>query len=141
MTEEELLIENTELKIKNEWLEKENSRLESEINWLQKEIDSLKSIPPKEELEIKKDQEEEERAYLKKKLETRLVDFNISVRSLNVLRNMGCNTLGDLIKHSPAEILSARNCGKKTIEEIIDVVRHEGFELGMDVDKLFKKGK
>ena len=141
MTEEELLIENTELKIKNEWLEKEISRLESEIHWLQKEIDSLKSIPPKGELEQKKDWEEEERAYLKEKLETQLVFFNFSIRALTVLRNMGCDTLGDLIKHSPEDILSVRYCGKKTLEKIIDVVRDEGFELGMDVDKLFKKEK
>ena len=141
MTKEELLIKNTELRIKNEWLEEENSRLEFEIRMLQKEIASLKSIPPKNELKSKKDRKEEERAYLKKKLETQLVDFNIPVRPLKVLMNMGCVTFGDLIKHSPADILSARNCGKKTLEEIIDFVRNEGFELGMDVDKIFKKKK
>ena len=139
MTKEELLIKNTELRIKNEWLEEENSRLEFEIRMLQKEIASLKSLPPKNELKSKKDRKEEERAYLKKKLDKRMVDYNFPVRAIKVLKSLGCGTLGDVIKLQPADILSARNCGKKTLEEIIDFVRNEGFELGMDVDKIFNK--
>jgi DNA-directed RNA polymerase subunit alpha len=75
------------------------------------------------------------------KLDSRIVDLNISIRALNVLRSINCDTLRDVIKFSPKEIFETRNCGKKTLAEIIECLKDEGLGLGMDESKFFEKKK
>ena len=77
--------------------------------------------------------------FLASKLDSRIVDLNISIRALNVLKSINCDTLRDVIKLSPKEIFETRNCGKKTLAEIIELLKDEGLELGMDESKFFEK--
>lgn len=48
--------------------------------------------------------------------ETVLEDTNMSVRTYNILKRAGCETLGDAIHNY--DLPNLRNCGKKTMQEI-----------------------
>lgn len=134
MTEKELEIENLELRLEIGLLEKENDDLHWEIYRIRKET-GLKD--PKEY--HYKSRKQELKEFLASKLDSRIVDLNISIRALNVLKSINCNTLRDVIKLSPKEIFETRNCGKKTLAEIIELLKNEGLELGMDESKFFEK--
>ena len=69
------------------------------------------------------------------RLEDRLVDNNFSVRAINVLKSLGCNTFMDLVKLSEKELKNTPACGKKTIDEIKELLGEYGMKLGMDVSK------
>jgi DNA-directed RNA polymerase alpha subunit len=88
-----------------------------------------------------KSRKQELKEFLASKLDSRIVDLSISIRALNVLKSLNCYTLRDVIKLSPKEIFETRNCGKKTLAEIIECLKDEGLELGMDESKFFEKKK
>ena len=136
MTEKELEIENLELRLEIGLLEKENDDLHWEIYKIRKET-GLKD--PKEY--HYKSRKQELKEFLASKLDSRIVDLSISIRALNVLKSLNCYTLRDVIKLSPKEIFETRNCGKKTLAEIIECLKDEGLELGMDESKFFEKKK
>ena len=136
MTEKELEIENLELRLEIGLLEKENDDLHWEIYKIRKET-GLKD--PKEY--HYKSRKQELKEFLASKLDSRIVDLRISIRALNVLKSLNCYTLRDVIKLSPKEIFETRNCGKKTLAEIIECLKDEGLELGMDESKFFEKKK
>ena len=69
------------------------------------------------------------------RLEQRYVDTNISVRAINVLRSLGCDTFKDIVKLSEEDLKNTPACGKKTINEIKELLGEYGMELGMDVSK------
>ncbi|MEN8149081.1 MAG: DNA-directed RNA polymerase subunit alpha C-terminal domain-containing protein [Planctomycetota bacterium] len=58
-------------------------------------------------------------------------DFELSVRSRNCLAKMSIETLGDLIKKSEPELLSYKNFGETSLQEIKDILAQKGLRLGM----------
>lgn len=69
------------------------------------------------------------------RLEDRFVDHNISIRAINVLRSHGCYTLMDVVQLTEKTLKATPACGKKTLNEIKDLLAEFGLELGMDVSK------
>jgi len=67
-------------------------------------------------------------------LEVPVTDFELSVRSRNCLRKMNIRTLGDLIQHTEQELLSYKNFGETSLQEIKDMLGSKGLHLGMAVD-------
>jgi len=61
-------------------------------------------------------------------------DLDLSVRSANCLRGASIRTIGELIQKSEAEMLQFRNFGKKSLDEIKDVLHSLGMSLGMTID-------
>ncbi len=57
-------------------------------------------------------------------------DLRLSRRARNVLRKLGCRTLGDVIGLRTSDLAAARNCGPRTRSEIIDCARERGVALG-----------
>jgi DNA-directed RNA polymerase subunit alpha len=55
-----------------------------------------------------------------------LEDLEISVRSLNALRSMGCSYIGDLAILSEDKILSTPNLGRKSSDEIENILEENG---------------
>jgi DNA-directed RNA polymerase subunit alpha len=53
-------------------------------------------------------------------LETLIEDVDFSVRTFNCLKKESINTLGELIRHSEAELLAIRNFGKRSLDEVIE---------------------
>jgi DNA-directed RNA polymerase subunit alpha len=68
-------------------------------------------------------------------LRTPIEDFELSVRSVNSLKNSNIRTLGDLIRQSESQILQVKNFGKKSLNEIADLLEREKLNFGMKYDE------
>jgi DNA-directed RNA polymerase subunit alpha len=64
-------------------------------------------------------------------LHTPISDFELSVRSRNCLAKMNIVTLGDLIQRTEVELLSYKNFGETSLQEIKDILGSKGLRLGM----------
>ena len=67
-------------------------------------------------------------------LEIPVTDFELSVRSRNCLKKMNIRNLGDLIRHSEQELLSYKNFGETSLQEIKDMLASKNLKLGMTVE-------
>ena len=54
--------------------------------------------------------------------------FDMTVRTYNVLQRNGLHTVGDIIEADPEKIISIKNLGRKSLEELIEVLKEYGFE-------------
>lgn len=63
-------------------------------------------------------------------LDTPVSDFELSVRSRNCLKKMNINTLGDLLRISEAELLSYKNFGETSLNEIRAMLKQKGLRIG-----------
>jgi len=93
-----------------------------------KDIDSSKTMFYDEEKEKKKTRKTQI-------LETPISDFELSVRSRNCLRKMKIDVLGDLLNITEAELLSYKNFGETSLEEIKSVLNLKGLRLGMVLEE------
>ena len=78
--------------------------------------------------------EEDELAFnplLLKKVE----ELELSVRSANCLKNDNIVYIGDLILKTESEMLRTPNFGRKSLNEIKEVLTSMGLHLGMDVSE------
>lgn len=60
-----------------------------------------------------------------------ITDFELSVRARNCLNKMDIMTLGDLVKKTEAELLSYKNFGETSLNEIKEILASKGLRLGM----------
>ncbi len=67
--------------------------------------------------------------YLLKKVE----ELELSVRSANCLKNDNIVYIGDLVQKSESEMLKTPNFGRKSLNEIKEVLNNMGLRFGMDV--------
>ena len=63
-------------------------------------------------------------------LEIPITDFELSVRSRNCLKKMNLRTLGDLLRTTEAELLSYKNFGETSLNEIKALLAQKGLRLG-----------
>jgi DNA-directed RNA polymerase subunit alpha len=61
-------------------------------------------------------------------------ELELSVRSYNCLKNANIKTIGDLVARSEGEMLKTKNFGRKSLNEIKDILAEMGLSLGMDVE-------
>ncbi|MHB1864259.1 MAG: DNA-directed RNA polymerase subunit alpha [Gemmatimonadaceae bacterium] len=64
-------------------------------------------------------------------LKTPIDDLELSVRSVNSLKNSSIRSLGDLVRQTESQILQVKNFGKKSLQEIADLLEREGLNFGM----------
>lgn len=69
------------------------------------------------------------------KLKIPISELELSVRSANCLREANIKTLLDLVEKTEAEMLAYRNFGKKSLNEINNLLKSMGFSLGMKIDR------
>ena len=69
-------------------------------------------------------------------MNTKVIDLNINVRSLNCLKAADIETLGDLVKCNKTDLLKFRNFGKKSMTELDDLLDSMNLHFGMDVDAI-----
>jgi DNA-directed RNA polymerase subunit alpha len=55
------------------------------------------------------------------------------VRTANCLKNASIATVGDLVSRSEKEVLEIKNFGKKSLEELQELLTRLGLSFGMDV--------
>lgn len=75
----------------------------------------------------------EELSGLDKLLGKSIDELDLSVRSANCLKNANIHTLRDLVRKGEREMLETKNFGKKSLEELQDVLGTLGLQFGMDV--------
>jgi DNA-directed RNA polymerase subunit alpha len=75
----------------------------------------------------------EELAGLDALLAKNIDELDLSVRSANSLKNANIHTLRDLVRRSEKDMLETKNFGKKSLEEVQEVLDKLGLSLGMDV--------
>ncbi len=61
-------------------------------------------------------------------------ELELSVRAYNCLKNAEIKYIGELVQRSESEMLKTKNFGKKSLNEIKDVLVSMGLSLGMKVD-------
>jgi DNA-directed RNA polymerase subunit alpha len=62
-------------------------------------------------------------------------ELELSVRSYNCLKNANIRTIGELVTKSEAEMLKTKNFGRKSLNEIKEILTAMGLSLGMRVDE------
>jgi DNA-directed RNA polymerase subunit alpha len=82
--------------------------------------------PEEEEEEVDR---EAERMYdnLKRSVE----ELELSVRSYNCLKNADIKTIGELVQKTEAEMLKTKNFGRKSLNEIKEILAEMGLSFGM----------
>jgi DNA-directed RNA polymerase subunit alpha len=61
-------------------------------------------------------------------------ELELSVRSYNCLKNANIKTIGDLVTKSEVDMLKTKNFGRKSLNEIKDILTEMGLALGMNID-------
>lgn len=84
-----------------------------------------------------KERKDDKRAQI---LKIPVTDFELSVRSRNCLARMNIRSLGDLIRKSEAELLSFKNFGETSLNEIKEILRSKGLRLGMHTEEEDRRG-
>jgi DNA-directed RNA polymerase subunit alpha len=69
------------------------------------------------------------------KLKLPVSELELSVRSGNCLREARIKTIGELVTKSEQEMLQYRNFGKKSLQEIAEILKGMGLSLGMEIPK------
>lgn len=76
----------------------------------------------------------EEGPKLNENLYRRVDELELSVRSANCLQNANIKYIGELCQRSEAEMLKTKNFGRKSLNEIKEILTAMGLSLGMKLD-------
>ncbi len=57
------------------------------------------------------------------------------MRSYNCLKNANIQTIGELVQKTEAEMLKTKNFGRKSLNEIKEILAQMGLSLGMKIDE------
>jgi DNA-directed RNA polymerase subunit alpha len=90
----------------------------------------FESIP--EDAPVKEKDEEKEK--LRELLERSVDELELSVRSHNCLKNANIRSIGELVQKTESEILKTKNFGRKSLNEIKEILQQMGLTLGMQID-------
>lgn len=66
-------------------------------------------------------------------------DLDLSVRAQNCLKAAQIKTIGDLVRREESEMLKFRNFGRKSLQELIQVLEERGLRFGMDVNRYLEE--
>ena len=69
----------------------------------------------------------------------RVDELELSVRSANCLQNAGIEYIYQLVEKSEAEMLKTKNFGRKSLNEIKDLLAELGLSLGMKLSPTFPR--
>jgi DNA-directed RNA polymerase subunit alpha len=102
-----------------------------------------------EETETVVEEESEENRKINENLYRSVEELELSVRSANCLKNANIHLIGDLVQRSEAEMLKTQNFGRKSLNEIKDILAEMGLSLGMVLEnfpdpeylKMIQEGK
>jgi DNA-directed RNA polymerase subunit alpha len=61
-------------------------------------------------------------------------ELELSVRSYNCLKNANIQSIGDLVQKTEAEMLRTKNFGRKSLNEIKEILGNLGLGFGMKID-------
>jgi DNA-directed RNA polymerase subunit alpha len=83
----------------------------------------------------------EEDPELMRTLQRAVDELELSVRAANCLKAANIRTIGELVGYAESEVLQFHNFGKKSLDEIVQLLDGLGLELGMKAGASFRKKK
>ncbi|HXW04704.1 MAG TPA: DNA-directed RNA polymerase subunit alpha C-terminal domain-containing protein, partial [Vicinamibacterales bacterium] len=75
------------------------------------------------------------RAALNENLDKSVEELELSVRSYNCLKNANIRTIRELVQKTEGEMLKTKNFGRKSLNEIKEILAGMGLSLGMRLDQ------
>ncbi|HEC31360.1 MAG TPA: DNA-directed RNA polymerase subunit alpha, partial [Deltaproteobacteria bacterium] len=88
-----------------------------------------------EEPEIEEEEKEEKKEpELNENLFRSVDELELSVRSSNCLKNADIRYIGELVQKTEAEMLKTKNFGRKSLNEIKEILAEMGLSLGMKLE-------
>jgi DNA-directed RNA polymerase subunit alpha len=81
------------------------------------------------------DSEEAARMTFNENLDKSVDELELSVRSYNCLKNADIRTIRELVQRSEPEMLKTKNFGRKSLNEIKEILASMGLHLGMKFDE------
>ncbi|HKW74923.1 MAG TPA: DNA-directed RNA polymerase subunit alpha [Terriglobales bacterium] len=88
------------------------------------------------EEELESEARGEDRPQIKNENLNRSVEeLELSVRSYNCLKNANIQSIGELVQKTEAEMLKTKNFGRKSLNEIKEILASMGLSLGMKIDE------
>jgi len=83
---------------------------------------------------VPRPQEKEEKSKLNENRFKSVDELELSVRSANCLKNAEIRYIGDLVQKTEAEMLKTKNFGRKSLNEIKEILTGMGLSLGMKLE-------
>jgi len=88
-----------------------------------------------EESDLSTEQDHNNDQEFNQNLTKNVHELELSVRAANCLKNASIRTIGDLVQRTEPEMLRTKNFGRKSLNEIKEILVEMGLSLGMKVDK------
>ncbi len=92
-----------------------------------------------EEPETEEEEPEEEREKLNEHLFKSVDELELSVRSANCLKHADIKLIGELVQKTESEILATKNFGRKSLNEIKEILAEMGLSFGMKLENFPSK--
>ncbi len=80
------------------------------------------------------EESQEEKDKINENLYRTVDELELSVRSANCLKNAGIKLIGELVSKTEAEMLKTQNFGRKSLNEIKDILSEMGLTFGMKLE-------
>jgi DNA-directed RNA polymerase subunit alpha len=95
-------------------------------------MDIYAALGTEEEVHVGAEPEDvpEENTILEQSIDT----LELSIRSMNCLKNANIRTLRDLVSRTEKEMVEIRNFGDKSLREVREKLEKEGLGFGMNLD-------
>lgn len=87
-----------------------------------------------EQPEEKEEEVDREAERMYENLKRSVEELELSVRSYNCLKNADIKTIGELVQKTEAEMLKTKNFGRKSLNEIKEILAEMGLSFGMKLD-------
>src|SRR5580693_3424126 len=88
-----------------------------------------------EDIETSTSSEERKPEIKNENLNRSVEELELSVRSYNCLKNANIQSIGELVQKTEAEMLKTKNFGRKSLNEIKEILGTMGLSLGMKIDE------
>jgi DNA-directed RNA polymerase subunit alpha len=88
-----------------------------------------------EEIETAASSEERRPEIKNENLNRSVEELELSVRIYNCLKNANIQSIGELVQKTEAEMLKTKNFGRKSLNEIKEILNSMGLSLGMKIDE------
>ena len=79
-------------------------------------------------------EEKKEEEVLNENLFRPVSELELSVRAANCLKNANITLIGELVQKTEGEMLKTKNFGRKSLQEIKEILAKMGLSLGMKLD-------
>lgn len=89
-----------------------------------------------DEKKIEEPRGDEQKKRLVKNLLRNVNELELSVRAANCLKNANITTIADLVQKTEPEMLKTKNFGRKSLNEIKNILNNMGLRFGMKMDEI-----